>query len=714
MRLHTAMMLAGVVLVAGCGGGGGGGGGSGSQRQAPQLSFPEDTVQDRTIDIVSAYPALSFSQPLSVQRAPGDDTHLYVAQQGGLIRVFDARTPSTATSNVFLDLTDRTRINGEQGLLGLAFDPDFATNGFVYVNYSANHNPDVSAGDSVIARFTVPDREARVADRDSEVQLLRFVDRFSNHNGGDLAFGPDKLLYISTGDGGGSNDPDNNAQNIEDLRGKILRIFPRGTPAEVVPQDNPFVGTAGRDEIWAYGLRNPFRMSFDGARLWVGDVGQNAIEEIDLIVKGGNYGWRKFEGTRLNMPDDPAIPSAIPPIYQYGRTEGTTITGGRVYRGGAIPALVGRYVYGDFGAGTVWALSETDGVATDNVRIGQVPNPSSFGLDLDGEILITAYDGKLYRPIPAAGGGGAFPQTLSQTGLFADLATLRPSRGVIPYEPNAPFWSDGATKRRWLAVPGTTARITFSETGNWEFPVGTVTVKHFEIRLANGGTKRLETRVFLNTANDGWQGYTYRWNDAGTDATLLPGADTVELAVDDGNGGTRNQTYAFPSRTQCHQCHTAAAGKVLGIRTAQLNRGGDASPLVELDQAGYFDRAIGDPATLPALADPFGGANLESRARAYLETNCAQCHQPGGPTPVDMDLRASTPIEQTQTVGVMGQGSSVGGATVRIVAGDKDTSLVWTRMNSLVEGQRMPPLSSHVIDARGLELIGQWIDAGAH
>lgn len=714
MRLHSAMVLAGVMLLTGCGGGGGGSGGSGLQRQAPQLSFPEDTVQDRTIDIVSAYPALSFSQPLSVQRAPGDATHLYVAQQDGLIRVFDASHPSSATSSVFLDLTDRTRSNGEQGLLGLAFDPDYGTNGFVYVNYSANHNPDVSAGDSVIARFTVPDRNARVADRDSEVQLLRFADRFSNHNGGDLAFGPDKLLYISTGDGGGINDPDNNAQNIEDLRGKILRIFPRGTPADIVPDDNPFVGTAGRDEIWAYGLRNPFRMSFDGDRLWVGDVGQNTIEEIDLIVRGGNYGWRKFEGTRLNVADDPDIPHAIPPIHQYGRTEGTTVTGGRVYRGSAIPALVGRYVYGDFGLGTVWALSETSGVATDNVRIGQVPNPSSFGLGLDGEILITAYDGKLYRPIPAAGGGGTFPQTLSQTGLFADLATLRPARGVVPYEPNAPFWSDGAIKRRWIAVPGTTARITFSETGDWTFPAGTVTVKHFEIRLANGSTKRLETRVFLNTANDGWQGYTYRWNDAGTDATLLPGADTLELAVDDGNGGTRNQTYAFPSRAQCHQCHTTAAGKVLGIRTSQLNGGSDGNLLVALDQAGYFDRAVGDPASLPALPDPFGTASLESRARAYLETNCAHCHRPGGPTPVDMDLRASTPIGQTQTVDVMGLSGTVGGATVRIVAGDKDTSLVWTRMNSLVDGERMPPLSSHVIDARGLELIGNWIDAGAN
>jgi uncharacterized repeat protein (TIGR03806 family) len=714
MRLSFLITLTGALALAACGGGGGGGGGGDvSAREAPRLAFPTHTVGG-TVDIERAFPDLSFAAPLSIQRAPGDRTHLYVAEQGGAVRVFDATDPDVSTSSVFIDLTDRTRAFDEQGLLGLAFDPDYATNGFVYVNYSANTASDVVAGDSVIARFHVPDRDARIADRDSEVQLLRFSDRFFNHNGGDLAFGPDKMLYISSGDGGSSNDPDQNAQNVEDLRGKILRIAPRGTAAQIIPVDNPFVGVAGRDEIWAYGLRNPFRMSFDGDRLWVGDVGQGALEEIDLIVKGGNYGWRKFEGTRLNFPGDPAIPSAIAPVYTYPRTDGTSITGGRVYRGSAVPALVGRYVYGDFIAGTVWALAETGGVATDNVRIGDVPGPSSFGVGLDGEILITAYDGHLYRLVPATGGTGPFPQNLSQTRLFSNLETLRPARGVVPYEPNAPFWSDGATKRRWIAVPGTTPRITFSESGNWDFPVGTVTVKHFEIRLADGRDKRLETRVFINTANDGWQGYTYRWNEAGTDATLLAGAESVDLVVDDGNGGTRNQTYEFPSRAQCQQCHTAAAGKVLGVRTSQLNGGSQGSQLVALEQAGYFDRPIGDPATLPVLSDPFGTASLETRARAYLETNCGQCHRPGGPTPVDMDLRASTSIDQTRTVGVTGQSGTVDGATIRIVAGDRATSLVWTRMNTLVEGERMPPLSTHVIDAAGVALIGDWIDAGAN
>ncbi len=718
-RLATLLIA---VLAAACGGGSGGGDGPDSlMRVAPALSFPSETLQSGDVALVKAFPGLQFNSPLVVTTAPGDTTHLYVAQQGGLVRTFDATDAAVSAGNVVLDLTDRTRANGEQGLLGLAFDPDYATNGFIYVDYSANANPNVDAGDSVISRFVV-DRGTRVGDRNSEVQLLRFTDRFSNHNGGALAFGPDGMLYISSGDGGSGNDPDQNAQNLGDLRGKILRIFPRGTAEQIVPADNPFVGVAGaRGEIWAYGLRNPFRMSFDGNRLWAGDVGQSAMEEVDLIVKGGNYGWRKFEGTRLNFPADPAIvPSPIPPIFEYGRDQGTTVTGGRVYRGGAIPALVGRYIYADFGSGRVWALSESGGVATDNVELtstAKAPNPSSFGVDLAGEILITCYDGFIYRLVPnSPGSGGQFPQLLSETGLFTSLATLQPAPGVVPYSPDAPFWSDGARKQRWIAVPGTTAPIVFSGAGNWTFPVGTVTVKHFEITLAApaGTVKRLETRVFINTANNGWQGYTYRWNDAGTDAVLLPGAQSIDLQVADGSGGTRAQTYEFPSRAQCQQCHTAVSGKVLGVRTDQLNGGPSGNQLQALNDAGYFDRNIGNPAQYAALPDPFGPAPLAQRARAYLESNCSQCHQPGGPTPVDMDLRAATAIADTRTVGVGATGSPVGGATTRIVAGSKETSLVWTRMNTLTVGERMPPLATHVIDAQGLALVGQWIDAGAN
>lgn len=380
------MYKPGVLLLAAmlcaCGGGGSGG-------------FGEPPI-DQQLALQPAYPGLSFDSPLAISAAPGDDTHLYVAQQGGLIRVFDASDETASAAPTFLDLRDRTRAAGEQGLLGLAFDPDYASNGHIYVYYNANVNPNTDTGDSVVARFTA-DRITRVADVSSEVQLLRFSQPFSNHNGGALAFGPEGRLYVASGDGGSANDPQNNAQNLGNLLGKILRIASDGS----IPADNPFVNTAGaRGEIWAYGLRNPFRMSFDSAdgRLWAGDVGQGSQEEIDLIQRGGNYGWRLYEGTRSNVnPDDVAFTEFVAPVFTYPRSQGRSVTGGVVYRGRALPSLVGRYVYGDFISGRVWVLTEAGGVATGNVEIGSLPNPSSFGFDPDGEILVTAYDGMLYR-----------------------------------------------------------------------------------------------------------------------------------------------------------------------------------------------------------------------------------------------------------------------------------------------------------------------------
>lgn len=701
------------VFLGACGGGGGGG--------------LADFVSDDSLRLERAYPGLTMGAPLVVTTAPGDSTHLYVARQGGLINVFEARDDiTTADARVFLDLTDRTTPRGEQGLLGLAFDPEFASSGnnWVYVHYNDNLAPDSSSGcasrrgDTVVARYRV-DRTARVADGTSEEVLFRHPQPFDNHNGGSIAFGPnDGKLYIALGDGGSGNDPCANAQNLANPLGKILRINKDGS----VP-DNPFSDTVGaRPEIWALGMRNPFRMSFDPAtgRLWAGDVGQGALEEIDLIVRGGNYGWRRFEGTRTNTGDvAPLAEDTIFPIFQYGRDQGRSITGGVVYRGARLPFLNGRYVYGDFVSGRVWVLSENDGRATANVEIGGVPNPSSFGYDHSGEIIITAYDGGLYRLVAAPDANvGDIPERLSEAGLFTDLARLTPAAGMTEYAPNAPFWSDGSLKRRWFKLPPG-GKIGFSADGAWEFPVGAMTVKHFEIETSSG-LRRLETRVFLRQDSGAWLGYSYLWNDSGTEATLLNAGATIPLLVPDGAGGSQPQTYRVPDRAQCLQCHTSAAGEVLGVRTNQLNGlytyadGSTQNQLSFLSGAGVFDAPIDDPSTYPALPDPFGTAPLALRARAYLETNCAQCHQPGGPTPVNIDLRAATPIADTNTVGVTGTGTPVGGATVRIVAGDKDTSLVWTRINTRAEGEAMPPLSTHVIDAQGVDLIGDWIDAGAN
>jgi len=342
---------------------------------------------------VRAFPALSFERPLFLAAAPGDDKRLYVVEQAGVIRVIERA--GAAKSAVFLDIgTKVSRKGEEEGLLGLAFHPQYASNGLFYVYYSG-----VGARRQLVARYRA-DPARGVADPESEQVLIEMSDPYRNHNGGMLAFGPDGMLYIGTGDGGSAGDPKDSGQRLDTLLGKILRV----TPDAKVPPDNPFANRAGaRGEIWAWGLRNPWRFSFDrktGA-LWAADVGQNKWEEIDIIVKGGNYGWRLFEGDAgYDNPQRRPAKDFVAPVATYGRDDGCSVTGGYVYRGKAVSALQGQYLYADFCSGRVWALpAEGQGKRTGR-EIGYVPSPSSFGEDHAGEVYITSFDGNVYQLAP--------------------------------------------------------------------------------------------------------------------------------------------------------------------------------------------------------------------------------------------------------------------------------------------------------------------------
>ena len=335
-----------------------------------------------------AFPRLSFERPLFLAQAPGD-ARFFVVTQGGVIHAFEGRDPAQAP--VFLDLSARiSRRGNEEGLLGLAFHPDYASNRLFYVYYSA-----AGAPRQVLAQFRARDDGAS-ADPASQRILLEMPDPWRNHNGGMLAFGPDRMLYVGTGDGGSGGDPQDNGQRLDTLLGKILRLTPEGK----APDDNPFVKSAGaRPEIWAYGLRNPWRFSFDrgtGA-LWAADVGQDAWEEVDVIVKGGNYGWRVYEGTAdYDNPQRRPASAFMAPVATYGRRDGCSVTGGYVYRGKAVPAMQGQYLYADFCTGNVWALPA--GKPQRHGRpIAKVESPSSFGEDHAGELYITSFDGRLYR-----------------------------------------------------------------------------------------------------------------------------------------------------------------------------------------------------------------------------------------------------------------------------------------------------------------------------
>ncbi len=735
MRRRTTVLLSLVLvaLLAGCGGGSGGGSGDNtnsggfglaSRAALAALNLPFSSAGTLgSYQLVNAFPGLNFSSALFLAQVPGE-SRLAVVQQSGFLRVFDLNAAAT-TSNLVLNLSPFIGSGFEEGLLGLAFDPDFTSNRYIYVHYSVT-----GPRRSRISRFTW-DAMTDQASLASEKVLLEVSQPFSNHNGGMLAFGSDDLLYIAFGDGGSGGDPQNNAQDNSNLLGTIVRIDPHPANAADpydIPLDNPMVGAGGgvREEIWAYGLRNPFRFSFDRQTgdLWLGDVGQGALEEIDVVTAGGNYGWRVYEGTNNFDGSANTLPvSAFTfPVFEYGRGDGVAIIGGYVYRGTDNESLQGRYLYTDFGSGTIWALTFTGTgnavTAIANDVIASTAGPTSFGEDADGELYIIRQSGQILRIEETAPGSMDLPVLLSETGLFTDVATLSPASGLIEYNLNQPFWSDGAVKRRWLAIPDL-QQIDFEASDAWVFPVGSIIVKHFEILLTENdpaSSRRLETRLLINTST-GWEGYTYRWNAMQTDATLISGRESETITINLAAGGTADQTYEYPGRADCATCHNAAAGFVLGANTAQMNRD-FAYPLAvdnQLDTLNHielFDSDIGSAASyavLPALDE--ASASIESRARAYLEVNCAQCHRPGGPTPTAIDLRINVANNAMGAIDVAPLSGDLGLVNARIIAaGEKERSVLWERMRRL-DANRMPPIASHVVDQAGVELVGQWIDS---
>ncbi len=348
------------------------------------------------ITTVNAFPNLTFEAPVEFTYASDGSNRVYVIEQAGRIRAFD-NTASAKTAAVVLDIRKRVAYGGEMGLLGLAFHPNFKTNGFFYVNYTKD-NP----RETVVSRFKITNG---VADPAAETILFKFAQPYSNHNGGKLAFGPDGYLYVATGDGGSGGDPKNNGQNKAAWLGKILRVDVNSTKKGQygIPADNPFKGKAGyREEIFAYGLRNPWRFSFDTktGQLWTGDVGQNEIEEVDIVTKGGNYGWRIKEADAVYDPDQKPETALIDPIHEYKHgADGNSITGGYVYRGAANPALQGKYIYGDFGSGHIWALTQANGKKTANqLLIERAGSISAFGEDQHHELYVCDYaDGKILK-----------------------------------------------------------------------------------------------------------------------------------------------------------------------------------------------------------------------------------------------------------------------------------------------------------------------------
>ena len=682
----------------------------------PTCIAPARPTATATVVTQRVFPGLTFSSPVALLQAPGDATRWFVVEQGGTVRVF-ANVASVAVSSVFVSVPGVTS-GGEMGLLGMAFHPGFPGVPRVYLSYTTTVAGTLR---SRVSEMTSSDGGLTLT-AGSERVLLTIDQPFSNHNGGNIAFGPDGLLYAGFGDGGSGGDPLDNGQSLSTLLGKMLRIDVDGGQPYAIPGGaggNPFAGnplcnldgtgSGSCPEIFAWGFRNPWRWSFDRqtGQLWAGDVGQNAWEEIDVVVRGGNYGWRFREGAHCYAPSS-GCPTAglVEPVSEYGRSLGSSVTGGFVYRGGAIPGLSGSYVFGDFASGRIWTPDPQGGLAP--VQLAATNHLiSSFGEDQDGELYVVDYAGTLHAIQASTGAGSPVPASLADTGCVIPTDPTRPAPGLIPYAPSAPFWSDGAAKERWIGLPDGSTIDTSSPTGDWELPAGTVLMKHFRL-----GTRLVETRLLMRHPDGAWAGYTYAWNDAQTAAARVSGGALRPVA---------GQDWVFPSEAQCLVCHTEAAGRSLGLETAQLNgailypqTGRTANQLVTLSAIGTLAPPIdADPATLPSLPDPLGSSgSLSERARAYLHTNCANCHRPGGSTPVPMDLRYSTPLASTGTCGAAPQAGDVGlGPSARIVLpGSPDLSVLVARM-ARRDASGMPPLGSTVVDAAGVALVREWIAA---
>ncbi len=377
-----------------------------SNTPAPPSSAPEPAPavpKKPAFTVEPAFPNISFPRMVHLTYPDDGTERLFLTLQPGRVMVL-RNEPNASSPKTFLDIRSRVNDRGnEEGLLGLAFDPQYRSNGYFYVYYSAS-----PPRRSVLSRFSVSPDDPDRADPNSESIVLEVPQPYSNHNGGQILFGPDGYLYLGLGDGGRGGDPHGNGQDTSTLLGSILRIDVSAAAAEasyLIPSDNPFVGRGEtfREEIWAYGLRNPWRFTFDAETgdMWTADVGQNRLEEIDVIEPGRNYGWNVMEGSRCYRTQTCNTEELELPIAEYGRTGGCSVTGGYVYRGSRLPSLQGAYIYGDFCSGKIWALWQQDGHVTENrLLIDSELTISSFGEDRDRELYILSFTGQIYRLAP--------------------------------------------------------------------------------------------------------------------------------------------------------------------------------------------------------------------------------------------------------------------------------------------------------------------------
>lgn len=670
-----------------------------------------------------AYPNLQFNRCLDVAPLPGSN-RIFVVEQNARIVSFEDR-PDVANAELAIDLTKD--IPGVKQAYAIEFHPDFANNRFCYICYI--RDPNLPDGTHV-ARFRVTDTNPPTIDPSTETTIITWLS--GGHNGCCLKFGPDGYLYISTGDGAGPNPPDPNrvGQDIRDLLSSILRIdVDRREEGRnyLIPKDNPFVDHPGaRGEIWAYGLRNPWRMSFDQKTgdLWVGDVGWELWESMIRVERGGNYGWSVMEARQPINPDWSRGPTPIrSPEIAHLHTESSSITDGLTYYGSLLPDLVGMHIYGDYDTGKLWSFRYRNGLIEQHREIADTTHRIvGFGMDHAGELMIVDHiAGTFHRLSPNSQQSqhDSFPRRISQSGLFASLSQdlLQAAEGVVPYTINSELWSDYATAERHIGLPKDSA--VKPEGAAWKFPTDTVLARTLSIEMVRGDAssrKRIETQILHFNGQD-WMPYTYQWNDEQNDAELVNAlGDEVTLEIRDAKApdGVRKQSWRFAGRGECQRCHNLRSGPALAFNAHQLNRtiAFQEQPDNQLDalvEMGVLERPLKDKERTLIANVSDHSQDLESRARSYLHSNCAHCHRMHAGGSVLSKMQFDLPIDKTDMLGAAPNQGTFGIVGARVIEpGDPHRSILLYRMAKL-GGGRMPHIGSNEVDLQGLDLLERWI-----
>ena len=697
---------------------------------------------------------IKWDRPIFIAVEPGTE-RLFVVQQGGESNkpslILEMRNDrNTEHAETFLVMSNRL-------VYSFTFHPGYRTNGYIYV-FSNGPTPETNRQDC-ISRYTVERQPPYRCDPDSEKPIIEW--RSMGHDGGGIVFGHDGMLYISTGDGSSDSDDWVRGQDLTELTGGILRIdvdHTDGTRPYSVPRDNPFVELKGaRPEKWAYGLRNPWRLCVDdkSGRIWVGNNGQDLWETAHLVRRGENYGWSVYEGSHpfyLNRKLGPT--SVVLPTIEHSHSESRSLTGGQVYHGKELAELDGLYIYGDFSTGKIWGAGHDGTRVTSQCEIANTElQITAFAVDPLDQVLIADYAGGIYRLVraPKQNSITEFPKRLSQTGLFSSTKLHQMQPGVIPYSVNAPAWSAGAFAERFIALPGD-MWFDYSPSTSWNASNGAVLVQTLSLEHEAGNIlsrQRIETRILLKQAGQ-WAGYSYRWNETQTDAVLVGvKGEEQELTIKDGNapGGTRKQTWRYPSRAECSACHSRAAGFVLGLNELQMNKLHEYGAVKDnqlrtFQHIGLFTNYPYDPfsnrrkktsagsdkgsqillarsgkeaprktlSELPRLADPYdSNEELESRSRSYLHVNCSVCHVGAGGGNSRMQLSFSTKRQDMNVFSARPQHDTFGIANAMLIApGDPARSILYQRLSRRGPGQ-MPPILINSIDEKALALFRDWI-----